>query len=75
MHLISQRLVLYAVLIDLNLHIIINNFNKQVYENRELLLCINLDKKDIVMSSIEKYKSNNNIKIITLDSKYTLDIV
>ena len=55
-----------------NLDIILDNFNKQIYKNRELLICINLDEKDISMSNIEKYKLNNNIKIITLDEKYTL---
>ena len=55
-----------------NLNIIVDNFNKQLYKNKELLICINLDAKDINLSDIEKYKLNNNTKIITLDDKYTL---
>ena len=55
-----------------NLKIIVDNFNKQVYKNKELLICVNLDAKYINLSDIEKYKLNNNTKIIILDEKYTL---
>lgn len=52
-----------------NIDNILENYNRQIYENKELLVCINLDKNDIKKEEIEKLEKNKNTKVFIIDSK------
>ena len=54
-----------------NYSIILDNFNRQKYTNKELIVVFNIDMNNIIENIINN-NSNPNIKIIQIDEKETL---